>query len=50
MDEFAVTVSVTTGMSHWENEEGSGGSHMPWVLIIAVAVIIGVVVVIKNKR
>ncbi len=50
MDEFAVTVSVTTGMSHWENEEGSGGSHIPWVLIIILVVVIGVVVVIKNKR
>jgi hypothetical protein len=48
MDQFALDVRVNEMGEDGGGERGRGG--VPWVLVVAVVVIVGVVVVIKNKR
>ena len=48
MDQFALDVRVNELGAEGDGGHGRGG--VPWVLVVAVAVIVGVIVVIKNKR
>ncbi len=48
MDQFALDVRVNEMGEEGGGEQGRGG--VPWVLVVAVVVIVGVIVVIKNKR
>jgi hypothetical protein len=48
MDQFALEVRVNEMGEDGGGEQGRSG--VPWVLVVAVVVIVGVVVVIKNKR
>ena len=48
MDQFALNVRVNEMGEDGGGDRGRGG--IPWVLVVAVGVIVGVIVVIKNKR
>jgi hypothetical protein len=48
LDALALDVRVNERGEDGGGEHGRGG--VPWVLVVAVVVIVGVIVVIKNKR
>jgi len=48
MDQFALNVQVNEMGEEGGSAQGRGG--VPWALVVAVVVIVGVIVVIKNKR